>query len=75
MAGGIFYSDCVILALTWATQIWRVFNFLTELFGCFGLITNVGKTVILVFPPCPAIGGASVDTYSHMITLEVITHW
>ena len=34
-----------------------------EVFGRFGMRTNVVKTVIMTFQPCVAIGGYSVESY------------
>ena len=44
------------------------------MFDWIGLHTNIGKTVIMVFQPCHAIGGHFMDPYGLRMTGDYLRH-
>ena len=73
-ADGIFCADYRILSAILATQLQRSFDVLTELFDLVGLQTNVEKRVSMVFQPCCAIWGHSMEAYIIRIKGEGFTY-
>ena len=54
----------------WATRLQWAFIIMAGLFDWIGLHTNIGKSVIMAYQPCHAIGGHSVEPYGLRMTVD-----
>ena len=69
-----FYAYNGLLVSTREVMIQQAFQVMTEIFHRMGLCNNVGKTVIVAFQPCCAIGGKSMEAYGLCMKVEGRTH-
>ena len=70
----IFYADDGMVASSDPRWLQSAFNTLVGLFDSVGLLTNVGKTVVMVSHPCQAAGNHSEAAYRLRITGEGPTY-
>ena len=68
------YADEGLHESTQATQIYRLFDILMDLFYRVGMCTNVGQLVIMVCQPCCTIWYHSTDVYRLSMMVEGLTY-
>ena len=69
-----FYSNDGLIALTWVDGMQMAFDFLTDLFDCDGLGTNVHNMASMVFQLCHSSGVILVEAYTYQMAGEGPTY-